>query len=114
MPYVARDPDGRIAAVHATRSAKAQEELAPDDPDLRAFLGQSCRNEDTQESLVASDRELIRVLDDLISLLIDNGTIKLTDLPRAARRKLAQRSELRIRLTDFGDMASEPEQIMLP
>ncbi len=114
MPYVARDPDGRIAAVHAIQSAEAQEELAPNGPDLRAFLGQSRQNEGAQDSLVASDRELIRVLEDLISLLIDNQTIKLTDLPRAARRKLAQRSELRGRLAEFGDMADEPEQIMLP
>ncbi len=114
MPYVARDPDGRIAAVHAIQSAEAQEELAPNDPDLRAFLGQSRRNEDAQDSLVVSDRELIRVLEDLISLLIDNQTIKLTDLPRAARRKLAQRSELRSCLAEFGDMADVPEQIMLP
>ncbi len=114
MPYVARDPDGRIAAVHAIQSAEAQEELAPDAPDLRAFLGQGRRNEDAQDALVASDRELIRVLEDLITVLMDNRTIKLTDLPRAARLKLAQRSELRSRLTEFGDMANEPEQIMLP
>ena len=114
MPYVARDPDGRIIAVHAIQSAEAQEELAPNDPDLRAFLGQSRRNDIAQDALVASDRELVRVLEDLVSLLIDNRTIKLTDLPRAARRKLAQRSELRSRLTDLGDLASESEQIMLP
>ena len=66
MPYVARDPDGRIAAVHANQSAEAQEELAPDDPDLRAFLGQSRQNEGAQDSLVASDRELILVLEDLL------------------------------------------------
>ncbi len=114
MPYVARDPDGRIAAVHAMQSAEAQEELAPNDPDLRAFLGQDRRKDDAQDALVASDRELIRVLEDLVTVLIDNRTIKLTDLPRAARRKLAQRSQLRSRLAEFGDMASEPEQIMLP
>ena len=114
MPYVARDPDGRIAAVHAIQSTEAQEELAPDAPDLRAFLGQGRWNDDAQDALVASDRELVRVLEDLITVLIDNRTIKLTDLPRAARRKLAQRSELRSRLAEFGDMDTEPEQIMLP
>ena len=82
MPYVARDPDGRIIAVHAIQSAEAQEELAPNDPHLRAFLGQSRRNDDAQDGLVASHRELIRVLKDLISLLIDNQEATSSNLPR--------------------------------
>ena len=114
MPYVARGADGRIIAVHAIQNAQAQEELAPGDLALQAFLGQNRPYDDTREAIVASDRELIRVLEDLITLLIDNQTIKLTDLPRAARGKLAQRSELRGRLSQFADMAKEPDQIILP
>ena len=39
MPYVTRDQDGHIVAVHATQSAEATEALAPGSPELRAFLG---------------------------------------------------------------------------
>jgi hypothetical protein len=114
MPYVTRDPEGQIAALYASRSEEAHEELAADDPDLRAFLGESGQSAGIREALDASDLEMIRVLEDLIMVLIGNGVIKLTDLPHAARMKLARRGELRVQLGGIGDMADEPEEILLP
>ena len=49
-----------------------------------------------------------RVLEDVINLLVDQGTIRFTDLPEAAQHKLLSRRELRghrngMNLLDEGD-----------
>ena len=114
MPYVTRDQNGRIAAVHATQSAEATEKLAPGDPDLIEFLGRTGDSAGLQDALFVSDLELVRVLEDLITVLIDKRIIMLTDLPKAAQKKLASRYDLRSRLVDLGGIVVEHEDIPLP
>ena len=114
MPYVTRDQNGRIAAVHATQSAAVTEKLVPGDPELVEFLGQTSDSTGLQSALVTSDLELVRVLEDLITALIDKRIIMLTDLPKAAQQKLAHRYELRSQLADLGEIVAEQEDIPLP
>jgi hypothetical protein len=114
MPYVIRDGDGQIVAVHAIQSEQAQERLAADDPGLREFIAATGDSASLQSVLLASDLELVRVLEDLIAVLIDKRIIMLTDLPEAAQRKLARRYELRSQLNDLGGIVGEQEEIMLP
>ncbi|MFQ5774555.1 MAG: hypothetical protein ACE5GS_08570 [Kiloniellaceae bacterium] len=113
MPYVVRDPAGRITEVHAARTEAAREELAPDDPALRGFFGQGGGSE-VELGLVASDLELIRVVEDLIAALIEKRIIALTDLPKAAQQKLAQRYRLRTKLADLHGIVGETDEILLP
>ena len=47
------------------------------------------------------DVDFIRVLEDLIDALIANGTLRMTDLPVEAQRKLADRKQNRSRLFDL-------------
>lgn len=47
------------------------------------------------------DADFIRVLEDLIDALIANGTLRLTDLPLEAQRKLNARKTRRARLQDM-------------
>ncbi len=114
MPYVTRDQNGRIAAVHATQSAEATEKLAPGDPDLVEFLGQTSDSAGLQNALLVSDLALVRVLEDLITVLIDKRIIMMTDLPKAAQQKLVNRYDLRSRLADLGGIVAEHEGIPLP
>ncbi len=114
MPYVTRDQNGRIAAVHATQSAEATEKLAPGDPDLIEFLGRTGDSAGLQDALFVSDLELVRVLEDLITVLIDKRIIMLTDLPKAAQQKLAHRYDMRSQLADLGGIVAEHEDIPLP
>jgi FMN phosphatase YigB (HAD superfamily) len=114
MPYVIRDADGQIVAVHAIQSAKAEERLQADDAELREFIAATSDSANLQNVLLASDLELVRVLEDLIAVLIDKRIIMLTDLPQAAQRKLARRYELRSRLNDLGSIVAEQDEIMLP
>lgn len=113
MPYVTRDPAGRITEIHAEKTDAAQEELRPDDLALRQFLGTDAADA-LQSELIASDLGLIRVLEDLITVLIDKRIVMLTDLPQAAQRKLARRYDLRSKLSDLGGIVAESEEIILP
>lgn len=113
MPYVVRDPSGRIAEVHATMTERASEELAPDDPALREFLADG-RSAHVRDALSSSDLGFVRVLEDLISVLTDKRIIALTDLPPAAQEKLSGRLQLRSRLADLQGIVSDAEDIMLP
>ena len=114
MPYVTRDPEGRITALHADRDGDTQEQLAADHPDLLAFVGTHVSVAEIRSELESSDLELIRVLEDLITVLINNGIIRLTDLPLGAQKKLSLRGELRSQLSGIGDMAPESDEILLP
>ena len=114
MPYVVRDEAGQIVEVRAQPSAAATEKIATDDPALRAFLGETPRKADVENTLIASDLGMIRVLEDLISVLIDKRIIMLTDLPKAAQQKLARRYELRSKLQDLGGIVTDTDEVMLP
>lgn len=49
-------------------------------------------------ALAQSDAELARVTEDLISVLVQKGTILFTDLPEAVQAKLLDREALRDKL----------------
>lgn len=54
-----------------------------------------------------SDAEFVRVLEDLIDTLIAKGTLRLTDLPIEAQRKINQRKHNRARLTENLDLLDD-------
>ena len=67
-----------------------------------------------QSELSASDREMARVLEDLVFVLIDKGVIMMTDLPKAAQEKIHARSDLRSRLGSLAAIVGEGDEILLP
>ena len=113
MPFVVRDAAGTIAEVHKTGSSRAREEVAPESAELRRFLADT-NGAHVRDALDESDLGLIRVLEDLITLLIDKRVIALTDLPEAAQRKLAYRYSLRSELADLRGIVGEPDELHLP
>ncbi|MFA7438081.1 hypothetical protein [Castellaniella sp.] len=58
------------------------------------------------------DTDFVRVLEDLIDVLIENGTIRLTDLPIEAQQKLTQRKQARRRLRDTLDLMGDGDEII--
>lgn len=59
------------------------------------------------------DADFIRVLEDLIDALMANGTLKLTDLPPEALRKLQQRKKARSRLRGALNLLDENDENLL-
>lgn len=64
----------------------------------------------TAAELGQLDADFIRVLEDLIDVLVANGTLRLTDLPAEALDKLSQRKRARARLRDSLDLIDEDEE----
>jgi hypothetical protein len=118
MPYVARDDQGQIIEVQERETEAAYEQVALDDPGLVSFLNDgldgSVAREDIRAKLEESDLEFVRVIEDVITVLIDKRVFMLTDLPAAAQEKLARRYNLRSELSDLGGIISDQEDIMLP
>lgn len=98
MRYVRRNVEGEIVAV-SMEPIEGFEAITADATDLVEF-GQ--RAGVVQSRLVESDREVVRVLDDLVNVLIEKNLIRFTDLPLAAQRKLFERRELREGGTHLG------------
>ena len=95
MPFVARDPQGRITAVYEKRYPRTQD-VDADDPALRDFLlRQMGGTESAPAAIEQSDREMSRVIEDLIDLMIAKRLISFAELPRPAQQKLLRRRELR-------------------
>jgi len=111
MPYVIRDADGRIKAIYNSPRPDAEEVLPADDQEILAFLGHDKRSGDKAAPLLKSDADMARVTEDLVELLIEKKTIRITDFPRGAQEKLLKRKRLRNRLGDTVALVEEEEII---
>jgi hypothetical protein len=112
MAYVQRDDQGHIIAVFDTAKAGADEYLSVNSDELVAFLKQDGNADSARVALSASDMTLVRVLEDLINTLIDKEVILFTDLPAAAREKLANREKIRGRLSDLDNLMGDDQGIL--
>jgi hypothetical protein len=107
--YVNRDSDGKVVSISRLADAQHREFVAQDSADLTTFFQDE--KLPSHATLEKSDQAMARVLEDLIQLLVSQGTIRFTDLPQAAQTKLLSRRELRgqiqdINLLDDGDNIS--------
>lgn len=113
MPYVKRSEKGTIIELHKHKASEHSEYLAGDHAEIVQFLntlsdasadenraGGGNHDDSVEYALKKSDRELARVTEDLISLLIDKKVIIFTDLPQPVQSKLLERERLRSSLYD--------------
>ena len=87
MLYVKRDAWGNLQQVEAAPFEGMDGELAADSQEAQAWYA----NQTVESSLLQlkqSDLDMIRVLEDLITVLIRKGVVRITDLPEAAQGKL--------------------------
>ena len=104
--YIKRDKDGAISAVSQDATEEIKEFIAHDSHELQTYI--QALKPTQAASLEQTDMAMARVLEDVINLLVDQGTIRFTDLPEAAQTKLLSRRELRgqrqgMNLLDDGD-----------
>ena len=113
MPYVVRDEKGSIISILA-KPQDGAERLDATEQELKEFFQSEDPDSALREVLVASDLSFVRVLEDLISVLLDKNVLMLTDLPEAAQRKILQRKDIRGYLQDLsGLIADEREETLL-
>ncbi len=112
MPYVARDEAGAIVSVSKNRTDSTSEHLTAEDHELIAFLRRNGSDELLHTEFDASDREFVRVIEDVIAVLIDKGVLMMTDLPIAAQNKLMRRYTLRSKMTDLGGIVDQEDSLL--
>lgn len=105
--YVKRDESGAIVKISKIQEGDCLEKVDSSDKGVGDFLASL----GSQEEMVRSDLDFVRVLEDVIHLLMDKGVIRFTDLPEVARDKLTARQSLRSRSNDIGLMGEEGDVI---
>ncbi len=108
MLYVQRDEHGQLMRVEAASFVGASETLAADAQEVQAWYADQ-QLESSLLHLKQSDLDMIRVLDDLLHLLISQGTLRITDLPAAAQAKLLGRVQTREALAGRAPLINDDE-----
>lgn len=93
MAYVLRDTQGKIIAASSVENLGAGWVfIEGQDREYLDFLELSLAEADQFRQ---SDIQMARVLEDLIALLVERNTIRFTDLPPAAQKRLNERQSMR-------------------
>ncbi len=105
MPFVHRSEDGGVLAVYE-EFIEGTEEIAADDPALKAFILKNIPSVGgpLDDEWVSSDLAMVRVLEDLISVLIEKKVVLFSDFPEGAQHKLQDRSRIRKEVTYVEDL----------
>ncbi|WP_017937132.1 hypothetical protein [Zestomonas thermotolerans] len=107
MVYVQRDDKGRLLRVEHQPFEGMNDTLAVESEELRDWLKAREEVKARLDSLRSSDLELVRVLEDVVSVLVERGVIRYTDLPEAARVKLDQRAVARAEIEGLSSLLGE-------
>lgn len=92
MVYVQRDASGLILHVDSKPFDGMTDTLAVQSEELAVWLKTSEEVHARLSELKQSDLDMVRVLEDVVTVLVETGVIDFTDLPEAARRKLDERA----------------------
>ncbi|EIK97373.1 Tryptophan synthase subunit beta like protein [Pseudomonas sp. M47T1] len=111
MYYVQRNAHGQLIRVEESAYPEADDALAPDHPDIKAWYARSTI-EGRLQQLRQSDMDMIRVLDDLIQVLTSKGVIRITDLPEAALAKLKSRDAVRGELGGLDHLLDQDDRLI--
>ncbi|MGH1487088.1 MAG: hypothetical protein ACRBCI_12815 [Cellvibrionaceae bacterium] len=98
MPYAYRDNNGSILSLTQTADGQHQDYIPPTDKEVIEFLMGQEHVDLSKDALAESDRDIARVTEDLINLLISKNLILFTELPEAVQQKLLGREKLRSNL----------------
>lgn len=107
--FVKRDPEGVILDVSVEPLPGYQAGGQGESDELQSWL-EKRRALDSLQSLQHSDRDLVRVIEDLVDVLLQRGVIRITDLPEAAINKLNSRSQARAHLAGLSNLIDQEER----
>jgi hypothetical protein len=92
--YAQFDSNGEIVGI--SKDARPGYQSVPSsDPRVVRFIAGAADEDSPLAFLEQTDLELIRVLEDLVDVLVQNNVIHFTDLPSTAQKKLLHRRTAR-------------------
>jgi len=110
MPYILRDPGGKVCRA-SVQSMHGAETVPYNHPDLEEFLrtnGQDpVKLEVTLNELRRTDGDMARAVEDVVMALLKKNVLKMTDLPKPVQDRMALRVRLRMSIQEALDKASE-------
>ncbi len=95
MYFVQHDGQGQVIRMEQQPFYEMTGKYEDNSPEVLAWLQQNTAREESLKRLQHSDLEMVRVLEDLITVLMDKGVLTITDLPPAAQNKLMHRTQAR-------------------
>jgi hypothetical protein len=112
MPYIKRNLDGSIDSLSLSLNDEHEEHIAATNSELIEFLSFNNETEISKIALLESDKEIARVTEDLVYLLISKNIILFTELPPAVQQKLLGRDKLRTNLTNVIDNFLHDDELL--
>lgn len=107
MVYIQRDKQGYLLRVEMDPFDGMTDKLAIESEELQNWLRTREEMKARLTALHSTDLEMGRVLEDVVSVLVEQGVIKYTDLPKAAREKLDQRAVARAEIEGLNDALND-------
>lgn len=109
MAYVFKNPQGKIIAASAAESlSDGWEFIENNSKDYLDFLENTLAE---SAPFRESDLQMARVVEDLITMLIDKNIIRFTDFPEAAQKRLNDRQSMRKR-TQLSKLVDDSDDII--
>lgn len=112
MPYVNRNEQGKVIQLLDVPSSGASEWLELSHPDVAELLQSPDNKAELKESLLSSDGEMVRVVEDLIDLLMEKQVFVFTELPSAVQTKLNARKKLRHDVNAISNLIGEDDNVL--
>lgn len=110
MPYIERDANNQIVAIYKANPNKESvhrlEEMDATMHEVLSFLLPETWAVDTAKFLQQTDLSMVRVVEDLVTVLIDKNVLAFTDLPEAAVTKILLRRRLREKMAEIGSIVT--------
>ena len=92
MLYIKRNEQREIIMLSNEPTPECNESLPPNSPEVLAFLA---NQPGSAANFLASDLAFVRVVEDILTVLLEKGVISFTDLPIPAQQKVMERQSLR-------------------
>jgi len=112
MPYVQHNQQGAIVKLSDEPLGNESEWLELDHPDVVNFLQHPSNESELKKSLVSSDGDMVRVVEDLVDLLMEKQVFVFTELPEAVQAKLNARKKLRHDVNALSNLIGEDDNIL--
>ncbi|MEW4983520.1 MAG: hypothetical protein AB1Y26_09835 [Cycloclasticus sp.] len=112
MPYIQRNQQGEVIKLLDTPFGDESQWLELDHPDVAGFLQQPSNGSELKKSLLSSDSEMVRVVEDLVDLLMEKQVFVFTELPEAVQAKLNARKKLRHDVNAISNLIGEDDNIL--
>lgn len=112
MPYIKRNDDRSIHSIAQNKDDEHQEYLTATESEIVSFLSSQKEADLSKYALAESDKEIARVTEDLINLLISKNIILFTELPSAVQQKLLSREKLRSSLNNVIDNFLDEDELL--